>query len=70
MGNYDGVLTDEEVEKYRSETIVMEDEDSFTQLLEYLQNYKGEPKWIEVRTASKNAEKELKLIDSNVSRFW
>ena len=48
---------------------LMEDEDCISQMFEQLRTYKGEPKWIKVKSKRVSDENELKLIVLNASGF-
>ena len=69
MEKVDRDFTNEELEKWESDTVVMKDNGCISQMFEYLKNYKGEPKWIKVKSKPLFGDSELKLFDQNVSSF-
>ena len=48
-GKFDQHLTKEELEKYQSDTLVMEDADCISQMFEELNIFKREPDWKNVK---------------------
>ena len=62
LGKSDRVLTEEEIQKRKSDTNVTEDEDCTSQMFENLKKYKDEPNWINVKSKPLISEYELKFI--------
>ena len=62
-------LTNEEIGKCQNVTVVMEDEDWFSRVFENLEIFKGETKWIKIKSNLENAEEKIKLNDHNGSIF-
>ena len=65
MQNVDRDLTTEEIEKCRSDTVEMEDEDCISQMFQHLKIYKDEPEWLNVKSEPVFGENELKFIVHN-----
>ena len=69
MEKYDTDLISEQIEVFRSNTIVLEDEDFITQNFENLKKYEGESEWTKTKSKPMIREYGLKIFAHKGSSF-